>query len=59
MSTIVSIIVVLVVLGLAMWLINNYIPMQDGIKKVLNIAVIIFAVVWVLKIAGLLSYLKF
>lgn len=42
----ISLIVVLVVVGVIMWLINTYVPMQPQIKKILNIAVIIFVLLW-------------
>ena len=53
----ISVIGILVVIGLVMWLINTYIPMQEGIKKIMNIAVIILVIFWLLKVFGLISYL--
>lgn len=53
--TLVGIVVVLVVVGLAMWLINNYIPMAAGIKSVLNIVVLIVVVIWLLQGFGLIG----
>jgi hypothetical protein len=50
-----TIILVLVIVGVALWLINAYIPMQPGIKKLLNIVVIIVLVIWLLKAFGLLA----
>jgi len=51
--SLVSLIVVLVVLGLVMWAINSFIPMEANIKRVLNIAVVIFLVIWLLQAFGL------
>ena len=53
--TLVSIVLVLVVVGLVMWLINTYIPMAAGIKRVLNIVVCLVMVVWLLQGLGLVG----
>lgn len=43
-----SLIIVLVVVGVLMFLINSYIPMEARIKQILNIAVLIFIAIWLL-----------
>jgi hypothetical protein len=50
-----SIIVVLVVVGVLLWLINNYIPMDSKIKGILNAVVVILVVIWLLQAFGLLG----
>ncbi len=50
-----SIVIALVVVGFALWLVNNYIPMQSNIKTILNVVVVIFVAVWVLKATGMWS----
>ena len=52
---IISLIVVLVVVGLLLWLVNSYIPMEGRIKQILNIVVIILVVLWLLNVFGVLS----
>jgi predicted membrane protein len=47
------IVLVLIVVGMALWLINAYIPMASSIKTILNVVVVIAVCVWVLKAAGL------
>ncbi len=54
---IVTVIVVLIVVGLVLWLINNYIPMDSKIKTILNVVVVIVVIIWLLKAFGLLSQL--
>lgn len=54
----VHLIVVLVVVGVVLWLINSYIPMQATIKKILNVVVIIAVVLWVLSAFGILGTLQ-
>ncbi|MBD2118982.1 MAG: hypothetical protein DWQ51_16390 [Microcystis wesenbergii TW10] len=50
--------VVIIVVGVLLWLVNNYIPMDSKIKQILNIVVVITLVLWILKVFGLLSFLK-
>ncbi|MGA2722335.1 MAG: Thivi_2564 family membrane protein [Bryobacteraceae bacterium] len=49
----VNIVIVLVVVGLVLWLINNFIPMASSIKTILNVVVVVFVAVWVLQAVGL------
>ena len=53
-----SIVITLVLVGLALWLINNYIPMASSIKNILNIVVVICVAVWVLKATGVWGQLS-
>lgn len=48
-----NLVVVLIVVGMALWLINRYIPMQSGIKTILNVVVVVAVGVWVLQALGL------
>jgi hypothetical protein len=56
--TLLELIVILVLIGMVMWAINTYVPMSAGIKRVLNIAVVIAVVLWLLKAFGLLDGLS-
>jgi hypothetical protein len=47
------IVLVLIVVGMALWLINVYIPMAGSIKTILTAVVVVAVCVWVLKAAGL------
>lgn len=49
----VYIVLVLIIVGMALWLINRYIPMAGSIKTILNVVVVIAVCVWVLKAVGL------
>ena len=56
-----QILVVLVVVGVLLWLVNSFIPMQGQIKSILNAVVVIAVVLWLLNIFGLfhsLSYVR-
>ncbi len=52
-----TIVIVLIVVGVLLYLINNYIPMDSKIKSILNIVVVIVLVIWLLKAFGLLDSL--
>ena len=56
--SLIGLVVVLVVVGVVLWLINSYIPMQSTIKKILNAVVIIVVVLWLLNAFGLVEGLK-
>jgi len=46
--SIIAIVIVLIVVGVALWLINTYIPMQRTIKTILNVVVVIVVILWLL-----------
>ncbi len=52
-----TIVLVLIVVGVLLWLINTYIPMQGTIKSLLNAVVVIAVVIWLLQVFGLLGSL--
>ena len=52
-----QLIIILVVVGVVLWLINAYIPMQATIKRILNVVVIIVVVIWLLSVFGVISSL--
>jgi hypothetical protein len=50
-----SIIIVLIVVGVLLWLVNTYIPMDGKIKGILNAVVVIVVVLWLLQAFGLIG----
>lgn len=50
-----TLIVVLVIVGVALYLINKYIPLDPKIKVILNWAVVIIVIIWLLRSSGLLA----
>jgi hypothetical protein len=54
----IQILLVLVVIGVLLWLVNSYIPMQGTIKSILNAVVVIGTVLWLLNIFGLFHSLS-
>jgi len=53
----VTVVLTLCVVGVLLWLVNRFIPMQRTIKGILNAVVVIAVVLWLLKIFGLFDYL--
>jgi hypothetical protein len=53
--SLISLVVTLIVVGVLLWLVNNYIPMDGKIKQILNIVVVICVIVWVLYAFGILT----
>ena len=46
------VVLILIVVGVLLWLVNTYIPMQATVKKILNAVVIIALVLWLLVVCG-------
>lgn len=56
--SLVSLVITLIVVGALLWLVNNYIPMDGKIKRILNIVVVVAVVVWLLNLLGLMDSLR-
>ncbi len=54
--SLISLIITLIVIGVLLWLVNTYIPMDGKIKQILNIVVVICVVVWLLYAFGVLNH---
>ena len=55
---ILTVLIILIVVGVLLWLVNTYVPMDRKIKNIFNIVVVIVVVIWLLKAFGLLTTLK-
>ena len=51
----IQLVIVLVVVGVVLWLINSYIPMQATLKKILNVVVVIAVIIWLLSVFGVIG----
>jgi hypothetical protein len=49
-----QLVIVLIVVGVLLWLVNNFIPMARSIKSILNAVVVIVVVLWLLQVFGVL-----
>jgi hypothetical protein len=54
----INVVIVLIVVGVLLWLVNQFIPMDRKIKSILNGVVIIAVVLWLLNIFGLFDSLS-
>jgi len=54
--SLISLIVTLIVVGVLLWLVNAYIPMDGKIKKILNVVVVICVVIWLLSAFGIIGH---
>ena len=54
----VTVVITLLVVGVLLWLVNTYIPMQGTIKGILNAVVVIAVVLWIMNIFGLYHYIS-
>jgi uncharacterized membrane-anchored protein len=55
MTPLITLIITLIVVGVILYLINNYLPMDGKIKSILNIVVVIAVILWLLRTFGLLG----
>lgn len=53
--SLVTLLIVLVAVGFVLWAINTYVPMDAKVKNLLNIAIVIILVIWLLEKTGLLN----
>jgi hypothetical protein len=56
--SILTIILVIIAVGVLLWLVNRFIPMQGTVRSILNAVVIILLVVWLLDVFGLIDVLR-
>ena len=52
-----NILIAIIVVGVLLWIINTFIPMDRKIKQIFNLVVVILLIVWLLKVFGLFTYL--
>lgn len=54
--SLIGLVLALVVVGVVVWLVNTYVPMDAKIKQVLNVAVVVATILWLLQVFGLINY---
>lgn len=55
--SLISLVGVLIVIGVLLWLINTYLPMDGKIKSILNAVVVIAVIIWLLQLFGIVGSL--
>lgn len=53
--SVINLVVTLIVVGVLLWLVNSYIPMDRKIRSILNVVVVIAVILWVLSAFGILG----
>lgn len=53
-----TIVFVIVVVGVLLWVVNRFIPMDSKIRSILNAVVVIVLVLWLLNVFGILGSLN-
>jgi hypothetical protein len=56
--SLIGLVITLVVVGVLLWLLNNYVPMDGKIKRIINVVVVIVVVIWLLQTFGVLGSLQ-
>ena len=51
----INVVIALIVVGVILWLINNYLPMDGKIKNILNGVVVVVVILWLLQVFGLIG----
>ena len=54
----INLVITLIVVGVLLWLVNTYIPMDGKIKQILNLVVVIAVVIWLLQAFGVMGSLN-
>ena len=53
--SLITLVITLIVVGVLLWLLNTYLPLDGTIKRIINIVVIVAVVLWLLSAFGLLA----
>lgn len=56
--SLITVVVTLIVVGVVLWLINTYVPMDGKIKTILNVVVVIAVILWLLQGFGVIGPLR-
>ena len=51
----IQLLVVLVIVGVVLYLINNYVPMAAPIKTIINVVVVLAVCIWLLRVTGVVN----
>lgn len=52
-----TVLLVIIIVGVLLWVVNTYIPMDRKIKNILNIVVVVFLIIWLLNVFGIFNFL--
>ena len=49
-------IIVLIVVGVLLWLVNNKLPMDGTIRTIINVVVVVAVIIWLLRAFGIATF---
>jgi len=55
--SLISIVITLIIIGLLLWAVNTYVPLEGTIKKLINVVVIIAVILFLLRAFGVLGHI--
>jgi hypothetical protein len=53
-----TVVFVIIVVGILLWVVNRFIPMDSKIRSILNAVVVIVLVFWLLDVFGIIDSLR-
>jgi len=53
-----AILFTLIIVGVVLYLINRYIPMDASIKQIINVVAVVIVLIWLLKVFGFFHYIQ-
>lgn len=56
--SLIGLVLTLVIVGVVLWLINSYVPMDAKIKTIVNVVVVVVVVIWLLQAFGIVGSLR-
>ena len=56
--SLIGLVLTLVIVGVLLWLLNNYVPMDSKIKTIVNVVVVVAVVIWLLQVFGILGSVR-
>lgn len=54
----IQLVIILIIIGVLLWLVNTYIPLDPKIKTIINVLVVIVVILWLCQIFGLFNALS-
>lgn len=51
----INVLIILIVIGVILWVINTYLPMDHKIKSILNVVAVIGVLIWLLKVFDIVN----
>lgn len=57
--TVINMLIALIIVGILLWLVNWFIPMDEKIKSIMNAVIVIAVVLWLLSVFGVIGSMTY